>query len=125
MKLIILIITFCSFFSFIISTQNNIIYAADITGQGCSGDSCKLQNPIPSVTNPNELIGKIINGLLGIVGSVALVMFIYGGVMWMISGGNEAMVTKGKNTLMWAAIGLIVIFSAYAMVNFVLVNVLG
>jgi len=56
---------------------------------------------------------------------LALVMFIYGGIIWMTSSGNAEQVTKGKNIIIWATIGLVVIFSAYALVNFVLTKALG
>jgi hypothetical protein len=75
--------------------------------------------PIPT------LLGKIINSVLGIIGSLALVMFIYGGATWMLSVGNQEQVTKGKNILIWATAGIVVIFTAYALVRFVLTTVTG
>jgi uncharacterized membrane protein YjfL (UPF0719 family) len=66
------------------------------------------------------LIGNVLNVALGIVGSLALVMFIYGGFVWMLAAGNEQAVEKGKNILMWAAIGLVVIFASYSLVRFVI-----
>ena len=85
----------------------------------CTGPGCKLDNPLTGVENPQQLIGKVIIAALGIVGSIALLMFIYGGFVWMTAAGNQEMVTRGRNILMWAAIGLIVIFSSYALVKFV------
>lgn len=79
----------------------------------------QLTNPL-GVTDPSTLIGKVIKAALGIVGSLALLMFVYGGFMWMLSAGNEKMIEKGKSTLMWAALGLVVIFMSYALVNFVI-----
>ena len=92
------------------------------------GGVVTLPNPLdPNKTDdpkddpsPQALIGKIINAALGIVGSLALVMFIYGGFMWMMAGGNAERVQKGKDTLVWAALGLVIIFSSYALVRFVL-----
>ncbi|MFH0891782.1 MAG: hypothetical protein V1867_03310 [Candidatus Falkowbacteria bacterium] len=81
------------------------------------GDVC-LESPIDA-ENPQELIGIAIRGLLGIVGSLALIMFIYGGFTWMLAAGSAEKVQKGKNILIWATIGLVVIFSAYALVRFV------
>ncbi len=66
------------------------------------------------------LIGRIISAVLGIVGSIALLMFIYGGFMWLTSGGITEKITKGKQVLVWAAIGLVVIFLSYTLVNFVI-----
>lgn len=69
--------------------------------------------------DPNVIFGRAVNAVLGISGSLALVMFIYGGFIWMLSGGNSEKANKGKNVLIWSSLGLIVIFSSYAMVNFV------
>jgi uncharacterized membrane protein YjfL (UPF0719 family) len=72
------------------------------------------------VTTVPGLIGKVIKAVIGIVGSLALLMFIYGGFTWMLSGGNSSAVERGKNILMWAAIGLVIIFMSYAIVNFII-----
>jgi len=89
-------------------------------GAPSSGGVVQLSNPLgPGSDTPTELIGTIINAVLGIVGSLALAMFIYGGLIWMTAAGNQERVTKGKNILIWATIGLAVIFSAYVMVRFV------
>ncbi|MEA3464141.1 MAG: pilin [Patescibacteria group bacterium] len=69
---------------------------------------------------PAELIGRIIHAALGIVGSIALAMFIYGGFVWMTAAGSSEKVQKGKDVLIWAALGLVIIFSAYALVKFVI-----
>jgi hypothetical protein len=92
---------------------------------GNAGDPAKpvtLKNPLTGDskdTDINKLIGQIINAVLGIVGSLALVMFIYGGFTWMLAAGNNEKVQKGKDIIIWAAVGLVVIFSAYALVKFV------
>lgn len=78
-----------------------------------------IDNPL-KVNDVPTLIGNVINYVLGIVGSLALVMFIYGGIVWMTAAGNEKSIDKGKNILMWAALGLAVIFLSYALTRFVL-----
>jgi len=82
--------------------------------------SVSLDNPLGDTKDIPSLIGNVISAVLGIVGSLALVMFIYGGVIWMTAAGNEQSVTKGRNILMWAALGLVVIFSSYALTRFVI-----
>jgi len=102
-------------------------------GQGASGgpgvtEPVQLPNPLGTgaeKTNIPTLLGNVVKAILGIVGSLALVMFIYGGIIWMTSSGNAEQVTKGKNIVIWATIGLVVIFSAYALVSFVLTKALG
>lgn len=90
-----------------------------------TSETTSLPNPLCPDNDPNcvtvpLLIGRIIKAVLGIVGSIALLMFVYGGFLWMTSAGNREKVEKGKETLIWATIGLAVIFAAYAMVSFVL-----
>lgn len=91
--------------------------------QTTAPSTTSLTNPLGGTKDVPTLIKNVINAALGIVGSLALLMFIYGGFMWMLSAGNEKMVTNGKNTLMWAALGLVVIFMSYALVNFVITKV--
>ena len=89
-----------------------------------TGEVC-LNNPLTGDTSsvsPQTLIGRIINAVLGIVGSLALAMFIYGGFTWMTAAGSPEKIEKGKEILIWATIGLIVIFTSYALVNFILTN---
>lgn len=68
---------------------------------------------------PADVIGRIIKTVIGFCGVLALIMFIYGGVMWLISAGREAYIDKGKDTMVWSAIGLAVVFGSYILVNFV------
>lgn len=67
---------------------------------------------------PN-LIGSIIMGALGSVGIIFLILMIIGGVMWMTASGNEERVTKAKSLITNAVIGMIIVFSAYAITYFV------
>ena len=80
--------------------------------------SAELVNPL-TVKNVPDLIGKIISGALGVVGSLALLMFIYGGITWMTSGGNEEKIKKGKQILIWAVFGIVIIFTSYSILNLV------
>jgi hypothetical protein len=66
------------------------------------------------------IIGNVIKAALGVVGSIALLMMTYGGYTWLTSMGNSERVEKGKNTLIWAVLGLIVIFGAYAITSYII-----
>ena len=98
---------------------------------GCSSGTCcecntkiegsNLKNPLgDNIKDIPTFIGIIIKGLLGVVGSLSLIMFIYGGFLWITSGGNEDNIKKGKETLKWAILGIVIVFSSYALLNFVL-----
>lgn len=79
---------------------------------------------------PAELVGadgvftKITNTVLYAVGIISVIMLIYGGLRYVISGGDSKKVTDAKNTIMYAIIGLIISILAYAIVNFV-INAVG
>lgn len=75
---------------------------------------------------PSDLFGntgvfkKITNTILYIVGIVAVIMLIIGGIKYVVSGGDSKKVIDAKNTILYAIIGLIIAFLAFAIVNFVI-----
>ena len=81
-----------------------------------------LKNPLGTITTPQLLIGKIINSVLGVVGSVALLMFIFGGLTWMTSGGSAEKIKKGRDIIVWSTLGLAIIFASYGLVRFVILT---
>jgi len=87
-----------------LSAIDSFLGKSPIRGEMVKGD-------VPS------LIGNVLKVFLGIIGSLALVIFIYGGVMWMTSGGNPDKVKKAQGTLVWSILGLVVIFSSYVLVS--------
>lgn len=74
---------------------------------------------------PTELVGdggifnRITSILLFIVGAVAVIMLIFGGIRYVVSGGDQNNVTAAKNTILYAIIGIVVALLAYAAVRFV------
>ncbi len=87
--------------------------------------SVSLTNPlqsqgISSLFNSSTYIGKVIGRVLGIIGSVSLLLLIYGGFLMIMSGGSESKVKEGKSIITYTAIGLVVIFSAYIILTFFL-----
>lgn len=58
--------------------------------------------------------------ILGIVGSLSLLVFIYGGVKFLASAGRSEWVEDGKKAIIGAVIGLIIVFASYTIINFVL-----
>ena len=77
---------------------------------------------------PENLFGdtgvfrQVTNVVLYIVGAVAVIMLIIGGVKYVVSGGDAKKVTDAKNTVLYAIIGLIICFLAFAIVNFVITS---
>lgn len=83
-----------------------------------------LQNPL-GTSDPRIIIGNVIKALLGVTGSLALAVFILGGFTWVTSAGSEEKIRKGKEMILWAALGLFIIFASYALVQFVIGAVTG
>lgn len=78
-----------------------------------------LTNPLGE-TDVNVIIGRVIQGFLSVSGTIALLMFIYGGLIWLTSNGNPDNIKKGKKILVWAILGIVVIASAYVITNTIL-----
>ncbi len=84
------------------------------------------QAGLPTQTSPtvSQIIGMIINAVLGLVGVIFLIIIIYSGFQWMTAGGNEETITKAKKRLTNATIGLIIIFAAFIITNFIVFKIL-
>jgi len=80
---------------------------------------------------PADLLGTggvlttLVNVLLYLVGALSVIMIIVGGLRYAISGGNSSAVTAAKNTILYAIIGLVIAFLAYAIINFVMSSLTG
>ena len=101
-----------------------LIFAADLPA-----DVVKLQNPIGGTAKVPEgvvdvkiLIGNVVKNAMGVLGSITLVVFVYGSFLWLTSAGKPDMIKKGTETMLWAAIGICVIFASYAILNFVMTS---
>lgn len=75
-------------------------------------------------TDVRTTTASIINVALGLLGMIAVVIFVYGGFLWMTAAGNDEQVGKAKTMMIQAVVGMAIILSAYAIVNFVVVNLL-
>jgi len=92
---------------------------SDLSAQ--SGINCAQGNGTPTTLfGSGSIFTTIVNVLLFIIGAICVIMLIYGGIRYTTSGGNAANVTAAKNTIMYAIIGLVIAFLAFAIVNWVL-----
>ena len=66
------------------------------------------------------VVSKIINIVLSMLGIIFLILMLYGGYLWMTAAGKEERVTKAKNLITAAIIGVIIVVSAYAISYFVI-----
>ena len=98
--------------------------------QGCdttnlnasSGVNCAQGEGTPATLFGGEdaIFTTVVNVLLFVIGAVSVIMLIVGGIRYTISAGDSGNVTAAKNTIMYAIIGLVIAFLAFAIVNWVL-----
>lgn len=88
-------------------------------------NASQAQGGVTSIqgNNTTELmpfIKKVINILLFLLGAIAVLMIIYGGIRYVVSGGDSSQTKAARDTILYAVIGLVVALMAFAIVNFVL-----
>lgn len=66
-----------------------------------------------------SFITRAVQYILGFLGIVVVLILIYGGYVWMTSGGDETKVEKAKLIIRNAIIGLVIILSSYAIVSMI------
>jgi hypothetical protein len=95
----------------------NFVSATSIVPQGDKYEtgSYELNDFLLIAVNVSKII-------LGLVGSLTLLMFVYGGLMMIISSGNTEKVTKAKGILLAAVVGLAIVFASYVIIQFVMTS---
>lgn len=114
---------------FLFSVQ--FVFSFPVSVQAQDGKTY-LVNPLggtkdsPKGTYEVEKIGSsAITRIMGVLGSITLLVFVAGGVMWLTSGGNQERVQMGSKTMLYAIIGIFVIFASYAILNTIIKGVTG
>ena len=93
-----------------------------IVPKDCRGEATLAQCGLSQVEETALNIAQII---LGLSGSLALLMFVYGGVLYIMAGGKEDYVSKAKNAIVYAIIGLVIILSSGVILKFVVQALTG
>ena len=82
-------------------------------------DCARGEDQATNLFGTGGIFATITNVLLFLIGAISVIMLIIGGIRYVVSGGDQAQVTGAKNTILYAIIGIIVAFLAYAAVRFV------
>jgi hypothetical protein len=98
------IIIFTILFLMTFNVANAGLVPAECAGEATL-ESCNLD------AVEKTIIG-VVEYLLGIAGSLALLMFVYGGLMYILGGADEKLLSQGKNALKYAVIGLVIVLTA-------------
>ncbi|MCD4760618.1 pilin [bacterium] len=104
----------------LVSAQNtNTVQRGFLDDLACiESGSCGLNDIVLGFT-------LLIKWMLGGIGAVALVYFVYGGIQWVISGGNADRVKKGKDIMINTVFALFIAFASYLIVEFFVNDILG
>ena len=113
---------------------NSSAGAANSSGSGGSSGICPPGSKNPGAANiaacnidpdhkGDDLISdtnKIINVVIGVIGVVAVAVVIYGGFLFLTAQGDPGKIKKGKDSITWGIIGLIIALLSWSIINFVL-----
>ncbi len=110
-------------FAFVLTTQAQVPDEEN-TNYGLDASAQKIPAFTEQVTSYNSnflntQVGSIIGLVLSFIGVIFLVLMIYAGISWMTAAGNQEKVTKAKDLIINAIIGLIIVLAAYAITSFI------
>ncbi len=98
--------------------------------QGCLKEGACLSTSTAScaaATNPNGSVNRLLTTVINIfslvVGVIAVIMIIIGGIRFVLSGGDSANVTAARNSILYAIVGLVIVALAQVIVHFVLARI--
>lgn len=104
------------------AADNKLVMCPDGKSYAASFDQCNNAG----AAEKRSLMGTlqiVINVILAVLAFVTVAMIIIGGINYSTSQGDAAKVKKAKDTILYGIVGLVVALLAFAIVNFVLVNV--
>lgn len=84
----------------------------------------QLPEEVPGGNTLKQNVVGILNAVIGVLSFVCVVVIVYGGIQYMTSSGDAGKVKKGKDTILYGVIGLIICVLAFAIVNFIISNIL-
>lgn len=100
------------------------VYAQSAKESACAGigASAGTTGCTPPAGSPdiNKSIATIVNLLSVVVGVVAVIMIIIGGLKFVTASGDSNNITSARNTILYAVVGLVVVAMAQIVVHFVL-----
>jgi len=74
-------------------------------GSGSSGGDIRFDSPLGNYGNFQEVLGRVINGLVILATPVVVIMILWAGYQFIVSGGSPDKVTKARQTILWTVVG--------------------
>ncbi|QQR52861.1 hypothetical protein IPG36_01940 [bacterium] len=85
-----------------------------------SAEEIGLPNDVGTI---GDGLSNVILLLMGLIGGLALIALIYGGVQFTLSAGDPGQTKQAKNTILYAVVGIVLAASAYMLVWFITHNI--
>lgn len=102
------------------------VHAADATTTGITSNTDAVgQGAGLAKTDVRIIVGNIIKAFIGLLGIIAICFVIYAGWLYMTAGGDPEKTKKAIAIMRDAAIGLAIIFSAYAITSYIFSKLIG
>ena len=99
------------------TAQRGSVGDSDYRAASCSG---LIMPDGPTTATLDEMLGNVIDAIMGILGFIAVIVILVGGFQWMTAGGESDKVDKAKDTLKAGIIGIVITVAAWAIINFVI-----
>jgi len=91
-------------------------YFAELLTTGSGKDTTKVNIP---VIEAEDVLHNVLNITYALLGVIAIIVIILGGIIYITSAGNPNSITKAKNQILYAVVGVVVVIIAFAVTNFV------
>lgn len=85
-----------------------------------SASAQSIPNPLGPTQTVKGVLINVLRALLGLLGLIGVFMFIWGGFQFLLAGGNPEIVKRGKATLFWSSLGLMIVIGSWVLVRFIL-----
>lgn len=103
------------------SAQTNANTPANSTLKPCPngrGTCTLIDNPLESRgTDIFKQVGGVVGFVLLLIGSVTLLMVVWGGFQWLTAAGNSEKIEQGSKTMLWAMVGVFAVFISYLLLG--------
>ena len=105
------------FFTVVSAQVTDSSYGLNTSANSVEAFKTQVATPDPNFLSTKT--GKIIGVVLSFVGVIFLLLMIFAGLTWMTASGNQEKVTKAKDLMINATIGLVIVLAAYAITVFI------
>ncbi|MCF7795832.1 IPT/TIG domain-containing protein, partial [Patescibacteria group bacterium] len=124
------------FFIFLVLFFPSFSYSSEIDSRydRIISDSGEEVSPLVSVITPTTgltsksipaIVGSIIQMILGLFAIIGVCVIVYAGIIWMTSAGDATKIQKAKKLMINTLIGMLIIFSSYALTSFFIGKMTG